>query len=362
MWPRGILPLNFVSISRVCAKRSYLVNILLSSVGRRAYLVDYFRAAVGPGDKVIATNSVADTTGMMAADVPYVVPEAGDGGFIDALLAVCHQHEVGLLFSLHDWEAPFIAAASKRFEETGVVLGVSSPEVLRICLDKYQTFEFCRDRGIPTPLTFLSENEALKACEDGVVGFPLIVKARFGQGSLALHKVYDAQELEAACLLTRAQISRFEDNKLHASNGDPIVVQEFIAGDEYGLDVLNDFAGRFRACLIKRKLAMRAGETDAAVSVLDTELGELGKQIGKSLGHIAMLDADVIVRDRTPYLLELNPRFGGHYPFSHAAGADVPAALVALAEGREPLHDSLSVKADVKSHKDLVLRIVESSP
>lgn len=338
------------------------MNILLTSVGRRAYLVDYFRAAVGPRGKVIATNSVADSMGMIAADVAHLVPEAGDEGFVEGLLEVCRRHDVGALFSLHDWEAPFIAAAAKDFGKIGVVLGVSSPEVLQTCLDKYQTFEFCRARGIAAPRTFLSEKETVKACEEELVTFPLIVKARFGQGSLALHKVHDPQELAAACVLARSQISRFNDNRLHAESADPIVIQECIVGDEYGLDVVNDFAGRFRACLVKRKLAMRAGETDAAVTVHNEALERFGQSIGKSLGHIAMLDADVIVRDGQPYLLELNPRFGGHYPFSHAAGANVPAALIALAEGREPPHDSLSVKADVKSHKNLVLRIVKSRP
>ena len=331
------------------------MNVLLSSVGRRAYLVDYFRSAVGSSGKVIATNSMAGSTGMMAADVACVVPEAGSKGFVEALLDVCRRHDVGLLFSLHDWEAPFIAAAAKQFNEAGVVLGVSSPEVLQICLDKYRTFKFCCDRGIPTPRTFLRESEALKACEGGVLRFPLMVKARFGQGSLGLHKVHSPGELEAACLLARAQISRFKDNNLHAANSDPIVIQEYIAGEEYGLDVLNDFTGQFCACLVKKKLAMRAGETDAAVSVHDQALEQFGETIGKALAHIAMLDADVIVRDGKPFLLELNPRFGGHYPFSHMAGADVPAALVAWASGEAEPVGSLELASGITSQKNMIL-------
>jgi carbamoyl-phosphate synthase large subunit len=331
------------------------VNALLSSVGRRAYLVDYFRSAVGPVGKVIATNSLADTTGMMAADVACVLPEAGSEGFIDALLDVCRRRDVGVLFSLHDWEAPFIAASAEKFKEAGVVLGVSSPEVLRICLDKYRTFEFFRMRGIPTPQTFLSESEVLKACKEGLLRFPLIVKARFGQGSLGLYKVYSSGELEAACLLARAQIARFDDNNLHAASSDPIVIQEHIAGEEYGLDVVNDFTGRFRACLVKKKLAMRAGETDAAVTVRDESLEQFGEMLGTSLGHIGMLDADLIVRGRKPYLLELNPRFGGHYPFSHMAGADVPAALVAWASGEAEPVGSLEVTSDIVYQKNMIL-------
>jgi len=96
------------------------------------------------------------------------------------------------------------------------------------------------------------------------------------------------------------------------------------------------------------------------VSVDEPMLSELGQRIGTSLGHTAMLDADVIVRGGKPLLVELNPRFGGHYPFGHAAGANAPAALVALAQGREPDPDLLRAAPGIKSQKDLVLRIVES--
>lgn len=334
------------------------MNVLLSSVGRRGYLVKYFRSAVLPAGKVIATNCVADTTGMLAAECRYVIPEAGDPKFVDALLSVCKDHDVGLLFSLHDWEAPFIAKASLRFEAAGVRLGVSSAEVLDTCLDKLKTYLFCQSHGIASPQTFGTQSEALAALEEGSLQFPLIVKARHGQGSLALHKVFSIDELAAACLLAEAQVRRFADNDIGLAADSSLAIQELIVGVEYGLDIINDFHGRFRACLVKKKLGMRAGETDAAISVEDPVLRELGERIGICLRHTAMLDADVIVRDGQPFLIEMNPRFGGHYPFSHQAGADVPSALVALASGREPDPAQLRVMPGVASQKDLVLKTV----
>ena len=85
------------------------MNVLLSSVGRRSYLVEYFKEALRGTGKVIATNSIAETTGMFAADMAEVVPPAKEPGFVDALLEVCIRNEVRLLFSLHDFEAPYIA-------------------------------------------------------------------------------------------------------------------------------------------------------------------------------------------------------------------------------------------------------------
>ena len=334
------------------------MNVLLTSAGRRGYLVEYFREAVRPSGKVVATNLVSGTSGMLAADVACVVPEAHAPAFIDKLLGICRDHSIGLLFSLHDWEAPFIAAASSRFQEAGVCLGVSSPEILNVCLDKLATWNFCHQHGIATPRVFASEADAIHACKVADCGFPLIVKARFGQGSLALFKVYTEEELKAACSLAHAQISRFSDNGLSKTSEPSVLIQEFIEGDEYGLDIVNDFHGHFRTCLAKKKIGMRAGETDSAISVCDPVLTEFGRKIGMTLSHVAMLDADVIVRQGKPYLIEMNPRFGGHYPFSHMAGANIPAALVAMAEERALDPKWIAVRDAVRAQKTITLQIM----
>ncbi len=331
------------------------MNVLLSSVGRRAYLVEYFRKAVAPDGKVIATNCVAGTTGMSAAAVCCVVPEAGHPEYIDVLLRVCREHRVGLLFSLHDWEAPFIARAASRFESAGVRLGVSSTAVLDICLDKLKTAAFCRSHGISSPLTFPTQCEALAALAAGQVRFPLVVKARRGQGSLALYKVYSAAELAAACLLAETGLQRVANMELLSTCSPAIVIQELIHGEEYGLDVVNDFRGNFRACLAKKKTGMRSGETDAAISVDEPALHKLGAQIGACLRHTAMLDADVIVREGQPFLIDMNPRFGGHYPFSHLAGADIPAAVVAWARDEIEPRNSLTVVPGVAGMKEITV-------
>ena len=147
-----------------------------------------------------------------------------------------------------------------------------------------------------------------------------------------------------------------ESNNLLVKTGeDTLIVQEQIQGVEYGLDVVNDLQGHFAACLVKRKLAMRAGETDAAETVDNQELESFGKMIGEKLGHIGLLDVDVIVDREGPCLLEANPRFGGHYPFSHEAGANIPAALIAWSEGKDPNPEWLRVNTNIRCIKDIVM-------
>ena len=120
------------------------------------------------------------------------------------------------------------------------------------------------------------------------------------------------------------------------------MIQEVIKGAEYGLDIVNDFNKKHRGVSVKQKLSMRAGETDKAITVDNARLREIGSVIGKSLKHIGNLDCDVLERDGEYYVLELNPRFGGGYPFSHEAGVNIPKAIVAWSQG-EDVPDSVFV-------------------
>jgi carbamoyl-phosphate synthase large subunit len=338
----------------------FKVNVLLTSVGHRNYLVKYFREALPTNGKVIATNTLPGTSGMLAADIACVVPSALDQDFIPILLGICRNNAVRLLLSLHDWEAPFIAAHEERFAEAGVKLGVSAPRVIETGLDKFATWKFCQSHRIKAPATYVEEEKVLGALKERSLTFPLMVKPRRGQGSLGLYVVNNGQELTAALLLLRGQISSFQDNHLSARDGAfSVIIQEYIKGDEFGLDVVNDLDGRFRACLVKRKFAMRAGETHEAESVNNPVLEEFGATIGRALGHVGMLDVDVMVRDGQPYLLEFNPRFGGHYPFSHLAGANVPAALVAWASGEEAKPEWLQIRPGIRAMKEYSFRLLK---
>ena len=122
-----------------------------------------------------------------------------------------------------------------------------------------------------------------------------------------------------------------------ASVGDEyILIQEKLTGKEFGLDIMNDLSGCNVAVSVKQKLAMRAGETDKAITVDLPEVVEMGKKIGQNLRHIGNLDTDIMQRANGDYcVLELNPRFGGGYPFSYEAGVNLPKAIMEWVKGNE---------------------------
>lgn len=332
------------------------MNVLLTSVGRRSYLVRYFQDALQGRGRVVATNSVADAPGMQAADSAYVVPSAGKGDYIERILEICQKERIGLLCSLHDWEGPFLTENIEKFRENGVLATVSSPEIMKICLDKGKTAGFCQKNGILTPKCCGNLDEAVVRLENGELSFPVMIKPRRGQGSIELYQVESLRDLHLMWDWAGRRLEGYASNHLLMdAKGGGLLVQEVVPGVEYGLDVVNDLNGNFVCCFVKRKYAMRAGETDVAETVHDPSLEALGAKIGRTLRHVGVLDMDVMVDGRGAWVLEMNARFGGHYPFSHEAGANIPAALLAWAEGKEANPDWLRVQLGVRCCKDIAL-------
>jgi len=331
------------------------MNVLLSSVGRRSYLVHFFREALRGSGKVICTNCYPDTPGMFFADEARVVPASYEPGFLDAMLSVCREFQPKLLFSLHDVEVPCIAKWRDRFLDVGTIPVVAERAFAEMCLDKYASFQFLRDLGIPSARTYLRVEEALAAAKQGQIGWPVVVKPRFGFGSFGLSFASDEQDLIGQYGSLAKEVRRHTYLQQLCQTDDLVIAQEMLTGVEYGLDIICDIEGRFRTCMIEHKFRMRAGETDAAQIVEDPQLFDLGRRVAEISRVPGVLDLDVIVRDGTPHVLEMNPRFGGHYPFAHLAGANVPAALIAWAEGREPDPTWLQARAGAKAFKDIAL-------
>jgi len=268
------------------------------------------------------------------------------------LVGLCRKHDIRLLLSLNDLELPLLARARPQFLAVGTIAVVSPPEIVDLCFDKWATAQFLAECGIPAPRTFLSVKSARAALRSGELSYPVVVKPRWGSASIGIEYPQDERELELVYDLIKLRISRSILAGVSAAEPDRcVLIQERLTGQEYGLDVVNDLDGRYLATFARRKLGMRAGETDRAVTVEHATLTQLGETLGSRLGHVGVLDCDVFQSDAGWHCLELNPRFGGGYPFSHAAGADIPALLVALAESREPQAEWLRIAPDVTSAK-----------
>ena len=329
------------------------MNILFTCAGRRTYLLQYFKEQLAGDGLILGADMQLSAPALSVADVAVIVPEVYSPVYIDNLMGICLKYSVDMLISLNDLELPILAKAKMKFKQIGVNVIISSEEVINICFDKLKTNQFVKSIGLVTPKTWLNLDEATECIKGKEACFPLILKPRWGSGSIGIEIVVDEEELRLTYALLKKKIKR--TILAHASVGDDyILIQQMIKGKEYGLDIINDFDGNNVAVSVKEKLAMRAGETDKAITVDNPSVRAIGMKIGANLKHIGNLDCDILEQGGAYYVLEFNPRFGGGFPFSYEAGVNLPKAYIEWNKGNTidksilvPKYDEVFAKCDI---------------
>ncbi|WCO03091.1 ATP-grasp domain-containing protein [Psychroserpens ponticola] len=322
------------------------LNLLFTCAGRRNYLINYFKEAIKGQGKIFTADMSSSAPAMVDADVAIVVPSIYDDNYITALKNIVKEHDINAIISLNDLELPILSKHKDNLETTGVKVLISSESVIDIAFDKVKTFNFLSDIGLKTPKTYTSLHKVKDNIFNGILKFPLVVKPRWGSASIGIDFPESEEELDLAFKLQHIKLKKSILNT--ASEQDlenAILIQEKMNGKEFGMDIVNDFEGNYYGTFVREKVNMRSGETDKAVSIIDNRFDEIGEKISKNLKHIGSLDCDVFIANNELYVLELNPRFGGGYPFSHEAGIDTTAIYIEWLKGNTNVSEFNNYKA-----------------
>lgn len=289
------------------------MKILLSCIGRRGYIADYFRPHLHFNDSIIGTGNSKYTPGFKNCDFSFILPDIVSPDYIPALIALCREQKIDALISLLDPDINVISKHLEDFRSIGVTPIIPNQSVNDICFDKYLTYLFLKEKGFNTPETYIDFDEAINNIKNGKLEFPLIVKPRKGSASTNLFRARNFKELDA--------FFHYQPDML---------IQEMITGQEYGLDICSDLQGHVLSVVPRKNIIRRFGETMQAETFNDHSLIDLGKHLGEKLGNVGPFDVDCFVRNNQPFIIELNPRFGGVYPLSHLAGADFPGLIIKM--------------------------------
>lgn len=336
--------------------------MLLTSVGRRAYMVKYFKEVVGESGQVHVCNSDDKTVAFHYADHAVISPLIYDENYIPFLLNYCQKNKIDILLSLFDIDLLVLAKNKAKFAEIGTKVIVSDEKIIEVCNDKWKTYLFLKEHGFRVPRTYKSLQKVMLAIDSGELHYPIVVKPRFGCGSIGMSMAEDEMALLYYFRRNSRVVSRSYLKYESASVGadEQILYQECLNGQEYGADIINDLNSELQNIIVKKKIAMRAGETDIAevvdVPVISNELARLSG----FTRHIANMDCDVFLVDGVPYVLEMNARFGGGYPFSHMGGCNLPRAIVEWCEGKPVEKGVLSSRPGCVGYKELYITNTEA--
>ena len=287
-------------------------NILILNAGTRNILVRDFMNTVAGKCEVITTDNFDLAPALYETEKQYVTKRWDEDGYWDQIEEICIKENIGLIVSLVDPELELLSIQRERFEKLGILLNTSKECTIRAAFDKYETLSFIKEHKYNWIPSYVDYNDVEQQILAGQVNFPLLTKPRKGSGSAGIEIVNDLNRLKQIC-----------------DNNDDILIQKYINGQELGIDVYVDLlSGEVVSIFAKKKIKMRAGETDKSVSFKDKKLFGVIKEFSKDFGLKGANDIDVFECDGENYISEVNPRFGGGYIHAYAAGVDFPAMLL----------------------------------
>lgn len=294
-------------------------SVLFTSVGRRVALLRHFRTTftrLSMAGRIVGVDVSPDAPALHEVDEARLVCRIDDPGYINTLVDLCGQEQVRLLFPLIDTDLTKLSQSREDFERVGTYAVVCDPELIDVTMNKYKTHDFFKLLGIDTPRVFKLEHDLKNDYR-----YPLFMKPLDGSASKGVFKINDKNEL----LFFRNYIAS------------PIL-QEYVSGAEFTLDMLYDFQGELRCIVPRRRIEVRSGEVSKSVIDMDPAVMEAGWNLGRHVrGARGVINAQCIrTAEGRVSFIEINPRFGGGTPLSLHAGADFPRWLVQMARGDDP--------------------------
>ncbi len=268
--------------------------------------------------RVIATDMSPNAPALYEADAFYLVPGITEPGYIDRVLEICRKEQIQGVFSLIDPELSLLAEHEQSFRQIGTTVIGSSYELCERTLDKWQMYLWLKEHGYACAGSYVDKEAFYRDVEKGKISYPVFVKPVRGSASIAITRAEDRETVEFLF-----------------SHGEGLLIQEYLRGQEIGADCYIDMiSGETVSVFTKKKLVMRAGETDKGISFQDPVLFELIERFVKESGFRGQIDIDIFECDGVYYISEVHPRFGGGYPHAYEAGVNHMKYMVRNLEGK----------------------------
>lgn len=303
-------------------------TIVISSAGRRLYLIEWFRAAfdtLGLNGRIIVAENDASSAAASSGDETRLLPKYTEPGYGDEVLQLVDEVEPRLFLSANDYELMQLhvnTGLADSLRDRGVFVPGVSAVWQRGCADKLRMAQLLESIGVQTPRTVMGSD-----LDDFLItagsNDEFVVKHRFGSRSSGLAVATASQVVEVVANSAKSVPLRVD----RTDPRDDVIVQHRAPGSEYGVDIVSSLLeeGSLSGVFARRKLRMRAGETDKAVTVDPEPFREASGKIARAADLSGLIDVDMFLDDvGLVSVIDINPRFGGGYPFVHLAGADVP--------------------------------------
>lgn len=264
-------------------------------------------------------------------DKPHQVCAVSGAVYIDQLLKICKEERVDLLVPTIDTDLMKLAEAREAFEAIGTRVLIADQDKVALCRDKRLTGAFFDKCGLKAPKTYDNWSEYRGP-------YPCFIKPKDGSSSINAFRVDTSDQLKA-----------------YAARVPDYIVQPFIDGREFTIDIFCDYDGTLLSAIPRERLAVRSGEVLKTRIHMDEKMLLEAKSIADCFRPRGPMTVQLI-RDANgdDWFIEINPRYGGGVPLSMKAGARSAEFAISISENRRctPLEQSQIVPDAIYSRYD----------
>lgn len=301
------------------------MKILFTSVGRRVELIQAFRDAAEKLNvdlKIIGADISDSAPALFFCDIAKRIVCIDNPVYIPQLLEICEKDKVDCLIPTIDTDLLLLAENKCLFENIGTKVLVSNADKVRLCRDKNCTSDYFLSLGLRAPV-------AVGNVKEYNSGFPSFIKPKDGSSSIDAYKV-----------------TNDEDLNIYAKKIGDYVIQPFISGKEYTIDIFCDYEGNPIYITPRERIATRSGEVLKTRICQDEKMISEMKTLIKDYKPCGQITVQLIRDDVTgnDYFIEINPRFGGGAPLSIKAGADSAMAVIQILRGEQLQYQERAAK------------------
>jgi len=285
------------------------VNVLLTSVGRRVELVIEFkeiREKLIPQCEIFATDSNAKySAACLVADRYFESPPVTDPIYPKYLIELCKKNNISLIIPTIDTELTILANIKNLLINKGIYVIGCSTEIVNLSRDKRKTADLFNSLGIYYPKIYETER----------ISFPAFCKPYDGSGSVGTKLISSPTDLTSDVLENPKNI-----------------FMEYVGKDfkEFTCDAYFDKNSSLKCLVPRERLEVRAGEVSKAVTRKNFVYEYLIQRLKKLRGAFGCVTLQFFGNPQNGEIkgLEINPRFGGGYPLTSAAGCSFVELLI----------------------------------
>lgn len=316
------------------------LRILVTGIGRRVELMQALRQAalkLNINLKLYGTDIAGTAPALAYCDYTRKVCGMKEVGYIAELVKICAADKINLVLPTIDTDLLILSKNVDKFEAAGAKVLISAPDKILICRDKNNTGDFFEACGLHAPKTYSN-------CKEYNGLFPCFIKPKDGSSSINAFKVKDIEELE-----------------IYANQIEDYIIQPFIEGREFTIDIFCDFDGNPVFITPRERLQVRAGEVLKTQIYMDKTMIEESKKLIESFKPCGPMTVQLIKDKDTGinYYIEINPRYGGGAPLSMKSGARSAEALLQILMGEKVDYQETSCNGAVYSRFDQSVCISE---